>query len=278
VLDALDELGITITFFIVGQDAVLNKNRAALATITARGHDVGNHSFRHEQWFHLFDRNHIAREIRDAQAVIADVTGMRPIGYRGPGFSWSPAVLETLVEENYLYDASTLPTYIGPLARMYYFRTAKLPPEEKEKRKKLFGGLSEGLRPVRAHRMQLNGSTLLEIPVTTIPILKTPFHLSYLLYLYRFSSFLMSSYLGLALGMCRITRTEPSFLLHPLDLMGGDEAPELRFFPGMDIEGKRKREVFVRVMTTLGHHFTLVDMKTHAESLLRRGELKTRRI
>ena len=45
---------LTITFFIVGQDAALPKNRAALASISAAGHEIGNHSFRHEPWLHLY--------------------------------------------------------------------------------------------------------------------------------------------------------------------------------------------------------------------------------
>ena len=40
--------------------------------------------------------------------------GRRPIGFPGPGFSWSPDLLEVLAERGYRYDASTLPTYLGP--------------------------------------------------------------------------------------------------------------------------------------------------------------------
>ena len=39
---------------------------------------------------------------------------------------------------------------------------------------------------------------------------------------------------------CRVTGTEPSFLLHPLDVIGGDQVPELDFFPGMDVPSERK--------------------------------------
>src|SRR6478752_92451 len=42
-LDVLDKLGLRITVFIVGQDAALSKNRAALASIADAGHEIGNH-------------------------------------------------------------------------------------------------------------------------------------------------------------------------------------------------------------------------------------------
>jgi hypothetical protein len=85
-----------------------------------------------------------------------------------------------LKERGYQYDASTLPTYLGPIARMYYFWTAKLTKEEKEERKGLFGSFKDGLRPVKPYYWKLeNNESLLELPVTTIPIVKNalPFQL-----------------------------------------------------------------------------------------------------
>src|SRR4030065_112277 len=65
----------------------------------------------------------------------------RPRGFRGPGFSISEGVLETLIDLGYRYDASTLPTFIGPIARAYYFRASKLDAEERRRREALVGGV-----------------------------------------------------------------------------------------------------------------------------------------
>src|ERR1700759_2532492 len=54
VLDLLKAHDLTITFFIVGQDAALPQNADALKKISAAGHEVGNHSFKHEPWLHLY--------------------------------------------------------------------------------------------------------------------------------------------------------------------------------------------------------------------------------
>lgn len=277
VLDLLKRLDLKITFFIVGQDAALEKNQAALKMLTDQGHEVGNHSFQHEPWLHLYPHDQLVREVLDTEAHIVRVTGQKPVGLRGPGFSWSADLFEILADNGYLYDASTLPTYIGPLGRMYYFWTAKLSKAEKAQRKELFGKFSDGLRPVKAYQWVLpSGRRLLEIPVTTIPVIKTPFHLSYLLYLSRFSKLLMRSYLQLAITMCRLTHTEPSFLLHPLDLLGGDQVPNLAFFPGMDIQGAQKAVIFQSILKSLQKHFTLVNMSAHAQALLQRADLQTR--
>lgn len=271
VLDILDHLNLKITFFIVGQDAALDKNRNVLSLLTSKGHEVGNHSFHHEPWLHLYSKEQIRKEILEAEEQIIRVTGQKPVGFRGPGFSWSPELLEILVENKYLYDASTLPTYLGPLARMYYFWTSNFTQEEKDKRNGLFGSFRDGLRSVKPYCWQLDSGSdakLLEIPITTIPIIKTPFHLSYLLYLNRFSINLMSLYLKTALTLCRMTGTAPSFLLHPLDLLGGDQVPELSFFPGMDLSGKEKSEIFEKVLNELEQHFSLVNMSSHAKAIL----------
>ncbi|HMV32625.1 MAG TPA: hypothetical protein PKA50_10940, partial [Gemmatimonadales bacterium] len=62
----------------------------------------------------------------------------------------------------------------------------------------------------------------------------------------------------------------------PLDLLGGDQVSELAFFPGMDLAGARKIELFQRVLRRLGEHFRLVDMSTHARAILARGGLPRR--
>jgi hypothetical protein len=266
VLNVLDGLNLRITFFIVGQDAALEKNREMLRLITMRGHSVGNHSYSHDSWLHLFPKEKIAAEINGAHDLITSVTGQQPIGFRGPGFCSSCAILDLLVERGYRYDASILPTWLGPVGRLYYFWKSDLTKEEKKQRKELFGKWSEGLRPVKAFTSVLpSGKSIIEIPVTTIPLLKVPFHLSYLLYLSRFSPAIMHAYLTVAIQLCKITRTSPSFLLHPLDLIGGDQIRDLKFFPGMDLPSAKKTEVFTSVIRRLQANFDLVDLNSFSQ-------------
>jgi peptidoglycan-N-acetylglucosamine deacetylase len=265
-LGFLKERDLNITFFIVGQDAELEKNHEAISSIAAAGHELGNHSFNHEPWLHLYSKDELQQEFDKTEAALEGLTGRRPTGFRGPGFSLSPAVLEVLSERGYDYDCSTLPTYIAPLARAYYFfRSPEMSEEEREKRKKLFGKFSDGFRSIKPHFIETSGRTLVEIPVTTFPGVKTPIHASYLLYLATFSVSAAKAYWASALAACRTLGVEPSLLLHPLDFMCGDDAPELRFFPGMDMPLERKLCLMSDFIGEFCRHFDVTNMASHAQ-------------
>lgn len=272
-IDFLGEKNLTITVFIVGQDAALEKNHAALRSIADAGHEIGNHSFKHEPWLHLYSEEEIEKEIAIAEHHIEQATGKKPIGFRGPGFSISRSTLQVLARRGYQYEASTFPTFLGPLARAYYFMTSKLSKEEMEQRKALFGTFSEGFRPLKPYQWQLNPGGLIEIPVTTLPIFKVPIHFSYLLYLSVFSPALARLYFDISLKLCRLTGTQPSLLLHPLDFLGGDDIPELSFFPAMNLPGGKKLALLSKLVGLLSDQFTIVTMQQHAQLATERVKL-----
>ena len=62
-LELFRSLGLRVTVFVVGQDAALEKNHAAIRAIAAAGHELANHSFRHEPWLHLFSEAQIENEL-----------------------------------------------------------------------------------------------------------------------------------------------------------------------------------------------------------------------
>lgn len=265
ILKFLKERDLTITFFIVGQDAALEKNCDAIASIADAGHEIANHSFNHEPWLHLYSKDELVEEFARTETALEGVTGKRPVGFRGPGFSLSPTVIEVLGERGYEYDCSTLPTYIAPLARAYFFlKSPDISEEEKEKMKKLFGKFSDGFQTLKPHLIETNERSLVEIPVTTFPIAKTPIHASYLLYLSSFSSIAAKVYWRSAVAACRLTGTEPSFLLHPLDFLGGDDVDALKFFPGMNLSAGKKIEFLDSAISALATGFQIVTMREHA--------------
>ncbi len=266
ILEFLDDRDLKITFFIVGQDAAFDKNKDALRAIAEAGHEIGNHSFRHEPWLHLYSEQELNDELRRAEDAIEAATGVRPKGFRGPGFSLSPATLRVLLTRGYEYDATVFPNLLNPLARAYLFSSSSLSDEDKEQRKELFGTWRDAFRPVAPFFWRIDGDRLLELPVTTMPLFKTPIHLSYVLYASRFSRTLAIAYFRFALFMCRITSVTPSILLHPLDFIGQEDVGDLDFFPGMDMKLEDKLSIVDTVIAEMRKHYALTTVREHVQA------------
>ncbi len=279
-LEVFDEHRLAATVFVVGADAVRDDGAEAVRAIHEAGHEVGNHSFEHEPWMNNHSREMIDSELARTEDAITIAGAPRPVGFRGPGYILSPVLVELLAERKYLYDGSTLPTWIGPLARWYYFRGASLSAGERAERDTLFGLASEGLRPVHAYRWLLDEHHEhpgpVEIPVTTVPLLRVPMHLSYVIQLHSISPRLARSYFSLALRMCQLRNVAPSILLHPLDLLDGRDAPGLRFFPGMGLTAAEKCKVVAWALGRLNAQFDVVGTGEHARQLVAAGVPRTR--
>lgn len=267
VLDFLAERQLSITMFVVGQDAALEVNRPWLRALADAGHEIGNHSFRHEPWLHLYSQHDIETELARAEETIEVATGATPRGFRGPGFSVSSDVIRVLARRGYEYDCSTFPTFLGPLARTYYFMTTRLSVEQRRERKQLFGKFSEGLRPLKGYAWRVGDRQLVEIPVTTLPGARTPIHLSYVLYLAQFSRLAAMQYFRAAVNACRLARVEPSILLHPLDFLGCDDNTRLDFFPAMRMHSADKMRVVSDALALLARSYSLVPMREHAQAV-----------
>lgn len=269
ILSGLLQHQLKATFFLVGQDAALEKNLDHFAAIAAAGHEIGNHSFHHDPWLHRYAEGDMARELTMAEEYIEQATGQRPIGFRGPGYSLSQTTVAELNRRGYLYDASTLPTFIGPLARAYFFMSSAFTREEAAYRSTIFGGVRDGFRSIQPYRWDVGGEGLIEIPVTTMPFVRIPIHFSYLLYLSLYSRTVAQGYFRTALALCRTSGVEPSLLLHPLDFLGNDEADGVAFFPGMRLPLKHKLSMIEWALEELKHTFQVVTMREHATKVAR---------
>jgi hypothetical protein len=265
VLDILEQLNLKITFFIVGQDAALARNRDALKLLVVKGHDVGNHSFHHEPWMDSNGKGPIEKEVLKAEEHIINATGQKPIGFRSPGFKWTPELFEILAENGYFYDSSVHPTYIAPLARYFYFRRTKFSEEQKKERKNMIG-IGEVTKPNKPFIWQLSSKMkLLELPVTTMPVFRIPFHLSYLIFLSCYSETLMLLYFKISLLLSRMTKIAPVFTIHPTDLLDKKQIPELGYYPGMEISAGNKKKLFKMIIELFRKYYMLISLNDFAQ-------------
>ena len=253
------------TFFIVGRDAENTQHRDLFAAIGASHHEIGNHSYDHASDFHLAQVAAVTDDIERAEAAIEAVTGVLPRGFRGPSFRLSNAILEVLLERGYAYDASTFPTFAGPLARAYHFATSTLDRAGRERQKDLFGSIHDGLRPLRPYYWDLGAARLIEIPVTTMPLVRIPIHMTYLNFIADRSPRLAEIWFRTALALCGMRDIAPSLLLHATDCIGVDDAMHPAFMPGMRRSSRDKIAFLKRLLYRFRDRYAVLPLGEFAK-------------
>jgi polysaccharide deacetylase family protein (PEP-CTERM system associated) len=97
------------TFFVLGRFA--ERHPQVVRQIHAADHEVASHGHGHEEVFRLTP-SAFREDVTRATAVLSDIVGTRPRGYRAPDFSivgeslWA---LDVLAECGYEYDSSIFP-------------------------------------------------------------------------------------------------------------------------------------------------------------------------
>ena len=154
VLDVLARHELRITFFVVGQDAALDgEPRRARARSPRPGTRSATTRSATSPGCTATPRPSSTRSWRGPRTRSRRATGVRHRRVPRPGLQpLGDDARGAACAAGYAYDASTLPTYIGPLARAYYFRTAKLTAEQRAERELLYGTWSDGRRAVRPYR------------------------------------------------------------------------------------------------------------------------------
>jgi len=244
IVEMLGELDLPLTVFAVGRDLAKVEDCEAIRSFDRlKRWEPANHSLNHLPWLHTMESREIAEEVEITHHRILEVTGQRPLGFRGPGFSCPDEVLGVLARNDYAYDASVFPTSIAPIARMVFMMKTNLRGEDRERARDLYGGFNSLRQPNRPFRRHVDGRKLWEVPVTVMPFLRTPIHFSYFTYLAGFSVLAAKSYFRTALRLCRLTGLPPSLLLHPPDFLGREDDGDMAFFPGMKMPRETKLAV-----------------------------------
>jgi hypothetical protein len=102
-LDLFERHGVHVTFFVLGE--VARWYPGLVRDMARRGHEIACHGWRHVDMTVLGPADFRA-DLREATALLTELAGVRPIGYRAPNLvyaSWATRILE---EEGYEYDAS----------------------------------------------------------------------------------------------------------------------------------------------------------------------------
>jgi peptidoglycan/xylan/chitin deacetylase (PgdA/CDA1 family) len=118
VLDVLERYGVPASFYVPGHTADTFPD--AVRAIAAAGHEIGHHGYLHESpTLYLDDRDGERAMYEKGIEAIERVTGVRPLGYRSPGWDLTVNSIGLLSELGFRYDSSLQ----GDDYHCYYART-----------------------------------------------------------------------------------------------------------------------------------------------------------
>lgn len=115
--ELFDHHRIAAGFFAVGMDAAQPAQARILKHLSER-HEIASHSWSHDLALGARPEATIRDEVRQSREAITSAIGKPPMGFRAPGYTWSPRLMQVLAEEGYAYDSSLLPTPAGPALRL----------------------------------------------------------------------------------------------------------------------------------------------------------------
>lgn len=268
-----DDLGIKVTVFVLGHDASTAEGAELIQRWHQSGHEIANHSFEHRHDLAAAPLSEIEGDIARSEQAIAEIIGDAPVGFRCPSFGLSDALHGVLKDRGYAYDASLLPTMIGPLLRWYHRRSMDETSGSSTNSPDIFGPMSDGRLPLGSFEWVHENFRLLEVPVTTMPIVRSPVHMSYIHTAAAVSPTLGRAYLKSCSGLCRVFGIPISFLIHPPDVLDATDAPQLSYLPGMRASWQDKLDlVRTSLLTVLNgrvplRHIEHVRSITHPEDL-----------
>ena len=265
IIDLFNRYRIKATFFVIGKDLEDEKNREVVSEIYNQGHEIGNHSFTHPIGFRYLTRSEKEMEVQITEKLIEEVTGSRPRGFATPAYDIDEETLQILEERDYLYDTSVFPSHFSFWAKTYrhlrtiFEHTAGSSPVKPSS----WGRLSYMFAPRRPYHPKQNriwqrgSSPILEIPISTIPILGMPFY-NY------FCLFSGERYFKVGLHLLSRFKREINYLIHPTELL--DPASVKKYgadlidIPTLNIPYKHKRAFLENALEEITSLYTIVPL------------------
>ncbi|GAA4655884.1 polysaccharide deacetylase [Arthrobacter gyeryongensis] len=115
ILSLLDRHGAKATFFVPGHTALAYPE--TVRSIAKADHEIGHHGWVHENPA-TFDRDGENKILQRGIDALAEVAGVRPIGYRAPSGQFSPDTVDLLIKAGFRYESTLAATDFWP----YYVR------------------------------------------------------------------------------------------------------------------------------------------------------------
>lgn len=177
-LELFTSVGTPATFFVIASDLHDERLGTALKTSAKAGVELASHSFSHDYALSRRSRVEIEADLRKAHDVIVSSTGEVPVGFRAPGYTLSPALLQAVASLGYRYDSSTFPAAPYWAAKATVMSTLALigrPSRAILDSPTVLAAPRVPYRPSLESPYRRGSAPLIELPMAVSPIVRMPF-------------------------------------------------------------------------------------------------------
>jgi len=253
-LDLLDKYNIKATFFVVGKDLKIQRNRKTVKLIKSKGHEIANHTMNHLQPFTSLSKNQKQIEIENGDKIISDVTGSKVSGFCTPGWDIDIETINLLENYGYVYDSSVFPSYYIPLLKsISYLKDRRMGAKGFGKPIFICIAPRRPYYPSEKAIWKKGKRKILEIPTCVLPIIRFPFW-GTLNFIYGIRGF------NLNFQLANLSRIPIVYVLHGLDLVdfyAHINDYRLKVKPGITLPLSEKILIYDEVFKTFVKYYSL---------------------
>jgi hypothetical protein len=249
ILDFAKSLARPLTLFVIARALDREHNLTMLRCAVSDGHEIGNHSLDH-----LYDLTRRTQSEQTLQVVEANnriqaLLGVRPQGFRAPGYTMSDGLMTVLHEAGFSYDSSVFPCPTYYTAKAAALLGMKV-------RRRISNSVLDGPGVLRAPTVPYRtgnpywarGTGMLELPIQVVGPLRLPFIGTSLTLLGpRGASLLTRGLIGVPFV---------NLELHGIDFLEACDVPRplLAVQPDLRVSLTRKLDAFGSALETLRVH------------------------
>ncbi len=262
---------IRVTLFLVGTDLLHEENRPFVKVAHQAGHELANHSYNHPQGFRWLSPKEKETQITKMGDLCEEITGVRPVGFRSPGWNIDNGTIPILRKSGYIYDSSIFPTFLMPLMKFTHWASMYKQPKPERTTMGMWRYMFAPITPYKTTASSLGKKGeggLVEFPVSVSPAARLPFFAT--LFLFTGTGFFHHLYKRL-----RKRNLPIHFQMHLSDF-ADYSMPELQNQMPLNEKGvyvpqalatplKKKLGVFQEIIETIAADYDCITLRDWAE-------------
>jgi peptidoglycan/xylan/chitin deacetylase (PgdA/CDA1 family) len=257
-LNYITDKGGRVSIFVVGKDLMRPIIAKYIKKWFEDGHEIGNHSWSHPVNFGELSQSEIKEEIFKTEQIILKTINKKSEGFISPSWSSSILTFKTLLNNDFTYDHSIMPSIQNIFLRLMMALKSK---KRKESITKIISWrllLFSIRQPTKPYVLLSEEKKMIQVPLPTI----------FKLFSYWYTPDLLLSFYSRYRTLF-LKKIGSHVVFHPADYCSFDQISNYKdLFPQSNIElGERKKVIKNYIDTLYENNYQIITMKRLVSSL-----------